>query len=212
MADHLELPDPWEYEIAGMLSQVGTVTLPTDTLDKLLSGYDLEDHEAELFDNHPSVTEHLLERIPKLEEVAEMVGGQMNAFEPEVMGNDIRLEPRSTTGAHLLSVAVDFDLAVSRGLEPKEALADLSERAEDYDPRILDALAAIEIIPPKQVSRMAKLDDLATGMIIEEDIESQEGVVLISKGQEVNFTTIERLRRFKDDRGLIEPFKVTVRI
>ena len=49
-------------------------------------------------------------------------------------------------------------------------------------------------------------------MIVEADIESAEGVVLVSKGQEVNFTTIERLRRFKDDRGLVEPFKVTVRI
>ena len=195
-----------------MLSQVGTVTLPTDTLDKLLSGYDLEDHEAELFDNHPSVTEHLIERIPKLEEVAKMVGGQMNAFEPSNMTGDIRLEPRASTGSNLLSVAVDFDLAVSRGLDHQQALAELSEQAEDYDPRILDALAAVEILPPKRVSRMAKLDDLATGMIIEDDIKSPKGVVLISRGQEVNFTTIERLRRFKDDRGLIEPFRVTVRI
>jgi N-acetylglutamate synthase/N-acetylornithine aminotransferase len=48
-------------------------------------------------------------------------------------------------------------------------------------------------------------------MIIDEDISTQDGVVLVSSGTEVTYQTQTRLKRFAENGSLDEPFRVLIR-
>ena len=110
----------------------------------------------------------------------------------------------------MLRIAIDFDQLIFSGLFEDEAQEELQQNASAYDPRLLACLAQIKIPEAPRVTRFASLDELATGMIFEQPVLSKAGVALVSAGSEVDFTLIERLKRFSSDVGLVEPFKVTV--
>ena len=48
LVGQLSLPDAWQYEVAAMLSQIGCITLPADTLAKTLGGQGLTALERDL--------------------------------------------------------------------------------------------------------------------------------------------------------------------
>ena len=70
------LPMTWELELTAMLSHIGCMALPRTVLDKLASGQDLAPDEQPLYDSHPAVGAGLLEHIPRLQRVSEMIGRQ----------------------------------------------------------------------------------------------------------------------------------------
>jgi FixJ family two-component response regulator len=51
----MKLGNPWQYEIAAMLSQLGCVTLAPETIDAVYSGKKLSPSEQEQYDSHPNV-------------------------------------------------------------------------------------------------------------------------------------------------------------
>ena len=60
-----------------MLSQVGCITLPPETLAKVYGGQPMSRKKAKLYESHPEVAGKLLGQIPRLEDVAGMVAGQL---------------------------------------------------------------------------------------------------------------------------------------
>lgn len=212
LATHLDLSDIWEFEVAAMLSQLGCVTLPPDTIDKVSSGHDLDAEEQDLFQSHPALTRDLLKGIPRLESIAEMIALQMEDFSREEISEDIRLEDRTVLGGQLLRVAIDFDQALTRHGDRQQAESHLRLNAYAYDPRLLQGLTQLELKEPPRVERYVQLSELETGMVFEAPVLSKAGVPLVSAGSEINFTVLERLKRFANDVGLEEPFKVSVRL
>jgi len=73
MAKGMELTDRWQYEIAALLSQVGFVALPSETIKKLFADQPLNAEEIALVDEHPVVAYKLISKIPRLENVASMI-------------------------------------------------------------------------------------------------------------------------------------------
>jgi len=88
--------DVWQIRLAAMLSQVGCVTMPRDTMDKVNASLVLSDEEQQLYDAHYQVAASLIRGIPRLEEVAEMIlqQGQTQALSGDVESDVIRLGRR----------------------------------------------------------------------------------------------------------------------
>ena len=63
----------WQYGLAAMLSQLGNLTLPPDTAAKRNRGAPLSPPELAMAAEAPNVAYRLLARVPRLEDVAEMV-------------------------------------------------------------------------------------------------------------------------------------------
>ena len=93
LAKHMKLPDPWRFEVAAMLSQVGCVTVPAEVVGKAFSDGSLTEDEARMVASHPGVGCQLIRNIPRLEEVAEMIGLQHARFDGKNSG------PNSTSAA-----------------------------------------------------------------------------------------------------------------
>jgi ActR/RegA family two-component response regulator len=69
----MSLANPWQYEVAAMLSQLGCVTLSPETIDAVYRGEPLSPDEQAQYDAHPSVAAELLSKIPRLEPIAWMI-------------------------------------------------------------------------------------------------------------------------------------------
>ena len=72
----MKLGNPWQYEVAAMLSQLGCVTLAPETIDAVYKGETLSENEQVQYDAHPGVAGSLLSKIPRLEPIAWMISHQ----------------------------------------------------------------------------------------------------------------------------------------
>lgn len=71
---------PWLLEIAAMLSQIGCVAIPEETLLKVFNGQELSIAEQKAFLQHAQTGRDLLISIPRLEEAAEIIAHQNDLY------------------------------------------------------------------------------------------------------------------------------------
>jgi len=207
------LPDLWQYHLAAMMSQLGCITLPQETLARALGGHPLSNEERRLYESHPEIAGKLLATIPRLEAVASMVAGQTR-----VPGNDLARgdagswEPEKI-GAAILWAAVQFDRHVVQGRIPEQAAQLVAQAAPGLPAAVTQAMAkALADDSGLVMSREVKMHDLEVGMMIDADIMSARGIRLVPRGTEVSSTVLERLRAVAGGVGVSEPIKVSVKV
>jgi response regulator RpfG family c-di-GMP phosphodiesterase len=196
----LGLKDTWKYELAAMLSQIGCIFIPEDVVRKSRTGQ-LTAKEREIFATHPAVGAELLSNIPRLEDVREIV-----QFQEE----SLAAAPKQPKGARILKICLDYDGLESRGLTPLDAVAQMKRRDGVYDKAVLEAferhvLAGSDVRPIS-----VTLAQLREGMILGEDLVSEDGRLLLAKGLEVNAHSLLRLRYVSETQAVREPFVVLV--
>src|SRR4029453_4155649 len=76
IAAEMKIDNAWQVEIATMLSQVGCVTIPEETLWRVGNGHPLAPDEIKLMQAHPQIGAGLISHIPRLEAVAEIIAYQ----------------------------------------------------------------------------------------------------------------------------------------
>ncbi len=207
MAGELGLPEAWQYEVAAMLSQIGCVTVPPDVLEKVYSGTPLSTSEAETFSLHYQLGGRLLARIPRLEQVAQMIGSQQN---PD---SEISSKPGSAgtvaIGGQMLQIANEFDQGIIRGVGRDAVVAEIRKR----HPNNKDLISALQTAQVPMIGtevRTVGVHDLSTNMVINCEVYSKNGLLLLSKGQEVTDSVVARMLSFADSVGVVQPFSVVI--
>ncbi|MDP3856579.1 MAG: response regulator [Stagnimonas sp.] len=196
LAARLGLRERWQVEVAGMLSQLGAITLPAETVEKLYYAQPLDAEEEKLAARATELTLQLLGNIPRIELVREMLARyfdarRLSALTPEQ-------EALADTGARLLRAAVDFDILEAQGQTAAAAIDILRLRVARYHPELLDALQAIRGgDDPSRELRELPLGGLRIGMLFAEDLKLSSGVLLVPRGYEVTAGLIERISRLR---------------
>lgn len=193
----LGLDNPWQYEVAAMLSQLGCITLSPEVIEAAYCGKELSREEQTAFDMHPSVARNLLRNIPRLDCIAWIIGQQrFGAAVPNA-----QVPPGMRIGVDILRHAIAFDDLKIKGHSDTEALLKLRNDPQ-FDPRIVLALES----PRPETSNMdlkaVRISDLSTGMILQEDIRTKVDVLLAGRGQEVTYPLIVRLHSFHQRRDI----------
>src|SRR5712691_4830769 len=116
IATHFGLAEVWQFDLAAMLSQLGCVTLPAETLEKVYTGQSLSPEEQQTFLAHPDVGQLLLQHIPRLETIAAMIAGQHRPGPLSASPQTLVQRAPAVLGAHLLKVALGFDQCVMCGM------------------------------------------------------------------------------------------------
>mgnify|MGYP001329492793 CR=1 FL=1 len=210
MIQQKKLKDGWRYEVAAMLSQVGCLTLPETTLEKIHSGTELSKEEMQLFEMHPLIGSSLLGKIPRMEEVARMVAYQEKCFDgtgvprDTVQGKDIPL------GARMLKIVLDYDAALSRLGDPAKAFLAIEAQRELYDPEFLYLLEACLGVEARCQVREVTLDGLREGMLLNASVVAADGVVIARNGAEITSALYSRLEAFATMVGTKQRFSVLV--
>lgn len=207
LAEVSRAPDPWEVEVAAMLSQIGAVTLPEDVVSKLHRGDELTSGEHQAVDRLPAIAEHLLADIPRLGGVREIIRYQHTHYDGSGPPHDGRSGPDLPLGARILKVALDLDQLRERGMAHAQAIATLAERPGVYDGALLSALRWAELTAVS--SRPIAIDALAPGMVLGRDVCDFAGRVVAGKGQDVTPTLVARLQGALATRAVPDTVYVT---
>jgi hypothetical protein len=158
---------------------------------------------------HPGVGSSLIAGIPRMEEITEIIKYQEKHFDGTGSPRDSLSGGKIPIGARILKIALDFDVLEAAGIPAREALESLKLREGHYDPRILAAIeTALCVEGTEAKSRLTVLRDLKVGMVLDEGVLSETGLVLIAKGQEVSLPMLLRLQQFAKASKLREPFRV----
>jgi FixJ family two-component response regulator len=196
VATKMALASPWRFEVAAMMSQLGCVTLHPETIEAVYAGRPLPPDEQKRFDAHPGVARDLLSKIPRMEPIAWMIAHQ-NDSAPS--GGDIAnaATPDMRMGANLLRATLAFDDLVTKGLAPSEAANRLSREHADFDPRIFQALVELNGEKSKTEVRACDIAELIPyDMVLQEELRTKTGILLVAKGQDVTPTLILKLKSF----------------
>ncbi len=204
------IADAWRVEMAAMLSQIGCVAVPENIIVRAYRGEELSGTEQEALCSYPRVGRDLLAAIPRLEQIAEIVGYQEKLFNGRGFPPDYRSGEQIPVGSRVLKLALDWDTLISGGLSPEMALAEINDREGHYDPRVLEAVTAVLQVTEMHVVRRVMVNDLVDGMILAEDVRSLQETLLCSKGQEVTTAIRTRLRNYAVNIGIPKPIKVFV--
>lgn len=208
IAQHLAISSVWQIETAAMLSQIGCVTLPENAIKRLYKGKELKENDARLFAMHPKITFDLLSHIPRMQRIADIIICQDKRFDGSDNYKDSRRGRSIPIGARILKVVLDFDMLESKGYLQSKALKYLKLQHSWYDPDVLKALEQVLGIEAMYKIKNVMVKELRPYMIICENVNTLNGQLLMSKGQEINSVLIERLKNFTDEVGVKEPIRV----
>jgi response regulator RpfG family c-di-GMP phosphodiesterase len=194
LLDQLVVPNRWEIEVAVMLSQVGAVTLPPHTSERLNSGAPMSKEEESMVNELPGLADRLLAGIPRLETVREMISSQQRWDSDEV-----------PVGTKVLKLASDLDTLTERGLEPDVLNARLDEHSDGYGSEVFAAYkTSLSVTHSDAEIVLVPLTDLKIGMRLAGDVRLQDGVLLVGRGQVVTESLLSRIENFARTAGLAE--------
>lgn len=181
----LGVTDPWELTMAATLSQLGCIALPKRLISRVAKQESLSRRSAERWRSHPQLAHDLIQRIPRLERVAEIVLRQQDAYEPSA---DNRLQERRSVGwrAACLAAGLEYDTWLELSEEPAYALSKLEQSEQAYPGDILEGFASVMQIDTESRSKLVKVSEICSGMILLEDLVDEDGRVLLSNGIEIS--------------------------
>ncbi|SFM68838.1 HD domain-containing phosphohydrolase [Thermodesulforhabdus norvegica] len=200
----------WKVETAAMLSQLGCLLVPEETILKVYRGEELVGEEKQLMEMHPSVAAHLIRHIPRLEDIARIVAYQEKHYDGSgipidtVKGEEIPIESR------ILKLAIDLEKLVSAGHPITESYQIMRSCSGVYDPALMPGLARIVNIQANYKKKSLYLKELRGGMIVAGSVYSSDGRLLIREGHEITPVILQRLRNFAATVGVNEPIEVYV--
>ena len=190
--------EPWQYELAATLCLMGCIALPDEVFEKAYCGEALSVDESRMFCAHPGRGARLLANLPRLEIVAEIIRSQQ--------GTDVEPSPteEARQGVQMLQLALELDRRIYRGMASGAALAELRSRGR-FDARMLESLRSYSPERAELEVRRLPIQALRAGMVIENNVMSKDGNLLILKeGTILTETWIERLENFAKARGARE--------
>lgn len=191
----------WRLPLAAMLSQVGCIAVPADVLRRVRTYGPLTAAERDVYFGHPKVASRLLQRIPRLEAVAEWVGNQpIRIDDPH--------DPQAEPAQLLLGAVIAYLLALDETGTAAQAMALLTEKGR-YPAPILEAIREASAgMALEGVIRELKVGQVRPGMLLDSDIRTKTGLVLVRRGERLTEAATMRLGNFARTVGIKEPIMI----
>jgi len=206
-ATRLDCKDFWQLEAACMLSQIGYVSLPTELVEKLYYGERLTPEEKVLVSGVPDMVNSLLENVPRLDPVIQILTGLNWPDESVARLGDGTIG----TGTRILGMVLEYDALIAQGHATNVAMQTLRGRAARFGESMLEQFSAhVGAGSSTDELRDMPLRVVQPGMIIMQDVRTQMGTLLVTRGFEVTSLFLERARNFGPEL-LNESVKVLVR-
>jgi CheY-like chemotaxis protein len=198
MCAKLGIEDAWQVEIAAQMGEIGAITLPPSAIAVLENGTAGTGAEAEMLASLPRLADNVLARIPRLEAVREIVRHQLPTNRDPVTP----LHPDAPEAARLLQAVREYDALAWRGMPTDLVVATLASR-KIHDREMLIVLAEVSGMHlPNETVREVRIDELAIGHELADDLYSAKGLLLVSRGQVINERLLLRVRNYEMTTGL----------
>lgn len=210
MVPNLSAAERWEILRAFDLFNLGIVLMPPamfGSLSKVDAG---QFAKFSLLKNHYILAANLLRDIPRFEGVARIIQFSAKHFdgsgEPsseQVKGKDIPL------GARLLHILIDLDRTVSEKGQGRAVLERMRQMAGRYDVELVELMLGLrQASGSSSEERVMALHELRPGMVILEDIVTENGQFLMKAGYTLTETAIKILVQWHKHEPLQHRFRV----
>lgn len=213
-AEAANLPSPWEVEMAAGLARIGAATLPPAVVAKFSSREKLNLAEKTLVEKIPEISARMIEAIPRMKGVAEIVRYQWKHFDGSGVPRDPRAGDAIPRGARILKIFTDRAWLELDGVAKNEARQTMEARKGVYDPELL--AASFRIFPdfiiqeepaPAQIVMLPE-SDLKPKQVAVMDIVTTTGLRLVAAGSRLTAAAIQRIRNHCELGNLSGPFCV----
>jgi hypothetical protein len=188
-AFHRVMHPPWSRPTRIEGTALGCVTLPPETIEAVYKGEKLSATEQTQYDAHPSVAYDLLSKIPRLEPIARMIEHQNHSLPPSTTTNTKPDMTDMRMGTEILRLTLAYERLIHKGTSRNEAVHTLSRQNKNFSPEFFQALVELDPNAEQGELKQCRIEGLSTGMIIQQEVRAPEGDLLVSKGQEVTFST-----------------------
>ena len=192
LAEMIKLEDAWRVDIASIFSQLAYISLPESVSEDVYYKKDLTSSVKEMVRRFPDDTQKLIEKIPGLEEVGEILEklAIQHRFETED-GSGIR------KAASILRVALDFDYYEEQGHDRSLIVQTLKSRKEEYDPEITECLSQLLVVA-EQKYRLEEIliRKLEIGMRLAQELRLSDGLLVASSGTDVDRQLLRVIRNY----------------
>ena len=183
----------WQLEASAMLSQLGYISLPAEVVEKIYYGERLTPEEHTLAEGVPAVATKLLEHIPRLEPVLQILNA-LRASDEELnrLGD-------GTIGlaAKIILLTMEYERLIVQGHSTDVAVQTVRVKKSRYGEQLVDKFASfIGAGPANSEIREIPVRMVQPGMTILEDLRTHMGTLLVPRGFEVSETFLERLKNF----------------
>jgi response regulator RpfG family c-di-GMP phosphodiesterase len=192
-AESIGCRDYWQLDAAAMLSQIGYLSLPSPLIDKLYYGETLTPEEKTLAEGVPDVAMALLENIPRLDPVIQILAALRWTDEQIARLGDGTIG----LGTRILCLVLEYDVLLTQGHSTDVAVQTLRRRTSRFGETLIEKFAYhLGAGSGKAEARELPLRAVQSGMIIMQDIRTHQGTLLVARGFEVSNTFLERSRNF----------------
>ena len=123
-----------------------------------------------------------------------MVGGQRDPYDPEDAELPLGAAGSGQVGAQILRVASNSMRACAPASRPPTRFRVCGCGLRIYDPLLVDALSDVAIPQVAYVPRRVTMHDLRSGMVLDQDVRNESGLLLIARGHEVTLPLLIRLK------------------
>ncbi len=190
VATRLGIRNFWQLEAAALLSQIGYVALPHTLIEKLQAGVALEPGEFAEIDAVPDISKKLLEHIPRLESVVQILVG-LTRPDAEFVAQGDGLICR---GTKILGAVIEYDSRIIQGETLEAAFAHLRGRIARYGQDVIDALdKSIHTSPAPGAVIEVLLRHVRPGMTLLHEMHRENGMLLFPRNFEVTKTFLQRI-------------------
>jgi CheY-like chemotaxis protein len=190
IATRLECGEFWQVEAAALLSQIGYFAESPALAEKIYYGRALSADEQQRAAAVPANARRLLEHIPRLEPVIQILDA--------MHWNDEQLaragERMVGLGARIVCAALEFDTLSIHGKPLTEILQELRTRQARFGANVIRALADVAGTAREfDADIVAPLRDATPGMRLREEIRTQNGALLVPIGFEITQRLLDRI-------------------
>ena len=201
----------WQYELAATLCLIGFIAIPQPIQDKIYTKGDLSQPEKDLVSNAPRVAHDLLKKIPRFEAIAEIILNQDKPYSSFKERIGLEHDDPVALGSQILKISIDVDGFITDGVHPEEIKQRLIKNQNRlYNPRLTVTLLDYFSDYDLYNTVMLSVFDLKEGMILDQNVFSASGALLLVKGQEITEAVLPRIMNFQTYVGIIQPIKILV--
>jgi response regulator RpfG family c-di-GMP phosphodiesterase len=198
---HLE-DQSWEIELAALLSQIGTVTIPKVIIERWHRGEALEEPELKMIRSIPRMGKILIRNIPRLEKIAEAVGYQNCTYNGQAT-MDNPTANMIPLMARILKVIIDYDVLTEKIQDPVIAFQGMLNHEAEYDPNIMAAFrlmvfpknghSSYQVTSAARGEKEIRIENVRLGMVLSRDVIDKTGTLIVAKGALNNNVLLQKL-------------------
>ena len=182
LAQRADCQQFWQLEAAALLSQLGYLSLPAEVVEKVYYGEAMTPEEQVLVGGAPELASSLLENIPRLEPVIQILNALRWSDEQIARLGDGTIG----LGTRILDLVLSYDSLITQGHPVAVAVQTLRGRSSRFGERLIGQLAdQVGAGTTATVAREMPLRTVKVGMTIMQDVRTHMGTLLVPRGFEV---------------------------